>query len=178
MYKEFRLSGSGGQGVILMGIILAEAGAAKGLEVLQSQSYGPEARGGASKCDVILSEETIDFPVVREPDLFISITQDSADKHGHGLKESSVAIFDSGIDIPDHLGTENIFVYPIIETARMKLGKPITANIITLGVISALTDIFSQEELLKAILSRVPKESEGLNKRAFHEGIKLVNRDA
>jgi 2-oxoglutarate ferredoxin oxidoreductase subunit gamma len=58
------------------------------------------------------------------------------------------------------------------------LGKPITANIITLGVISALTDIFSQEELLKAILSRVPKESEGLNKRAFHEGIKLVNRDA
>ncbi len=174
MYKEFRLTGSGGQGVILMGIILAEAAVAKGLQALQSQSYGPEARGGASQCEVIISAQPIDFPKVREPDFLLALTQDGADKYARNLSEECVAIFDAGIDIPENLGTEKVYTYPIIETARLELGKTIVSNIITLGVLCALTDIFTREELLGAILARVPKGSEVLNERAFDAGIKLV----
>lgn len=174
MHKEFRLTGSGGQGIIMMGVILAETGVAKGLGALQSQSYGPEARGGASKCEVILSSESIDFPKVQEPDYLIALTQDGANKYAHGLSPDCVAIFDSEVTPPEDLGTEKVYSFPIIQTARLELGKVIASNIVTLGVMCELMDIFSRDELLKVILQRVPKGSEVLNERAFDAGIQLV----
>jgi 2-oxoglutarate ferredoxin oxidoreductase subunit gamma len=80
------------------------------------------------------------------------------------------------VEVPENLGTKNVFSYPIIETARITLGKSIVSNIVTLGVFCELTDIYTREELLHAILQRVPKGSEVLNERAFDEGIKLVRR--
>ena len=176
MHKEIRLTGSGGQGVILMGIILAEAAVEKGLQAIQSQSYGPEARGGASKCEVILSDQPIDFPKVLEPNILVALTQDGANKYAHGLGEDCLAIFDESVEVPENLGTKNVFSYQIIETARYTMGKSIFSTIVTLGVFCELTDIYTREELLHAILQRVPKGSEVLNERAFDEGIKFVRR--
>ena len=93
---EIRLVGEGGQGVILAGIILAEAAAIyDGLQVVQSQSYGPEARGGASKSEVIISDQEIDFPEVIHADLVIALSQEACDKYGQSLKDDGLLIVDT-----------------------------------------------------------------------------------
>ena len=97
---EIRLSGSGGQGLILAGIILAEAAIIDGKNAVQTQSYGPEARGGASKAEVIISTEKIDFPKVRECDIFLSLTQKSFDQYSKGLKKDGIMISSTGCALP------------------------------------------------------------------------------
>ncbi|HOP80709.1 MAG TPA: 2-oxoacid:acceptor oxidoreductase family protein, partial [Armatimonadota bacterium] len=93
---EIRLSGSGGQGLILAGIILAEAAAIyEGKEAVQTQSYGPESRGGASKSEVVISGSEIDYPKVTSPDLLLAMTQESCTKYLGDLKEGGIAILDS-----------------------------------------------------------------------------------
>lgn len=93
-YTEIRLSGSGGQGIILMGIILAEAAIMNGVNAIQSQSYGPEARGGASKAEVIINDGEIDFPKVRKPDILLALTQEAFDKYIVDIKEGGIVILD------------------------------------------------------------------------------------
>ena len=102
MRQEFRLSGTGGQGLILAGIILAEAALLDGKLAIQSQSYGPEARGGASKSEVIISDEAIHFPKVTKPGVLLAMShvllamsQDACDKYSHDLDKDSVLITDS-----------------------------------------------------------------------------------
>jgi len=99
MKKEIRLSGSGGQGLILAGIILAEGAILSKLNAVQSQSYGPEARGGASKSEVILCDEEINFPKVRQPDMLLSLTQKSYNEYSKDLKEDGILIVDSSIKL-------------------------------------------------------------------------------
>lgn len=171
---EIRLSGSGGQGLITAGIILAEAALHDGLNVIQSQSYGPEARGGASKSEVIISNNEIDYPKVTNCDLLLSLTQLSCDKYLKGLKSGGILIIDDSITYPVR---EDITIYkvPILETAAAKLNKPMVANIIALGVIYSVTKIVTQESLEKAVLSRVPKGTETLNKTALNEGFLLIS---
>ncbi len=170
---ELRLSGSGGQGLITGGIILAEAAILDGKNALQSQSYGPEARGGASKAEVIISGEEISFPKVEHCDLLLSLTQLSCDKYIDTLKNGGILIIDESVDAPQR---ENIKVYrlPILSTATDKLGKSMVANIIALGVINKITDIVTKDSLEKAVLSRVPKGTFDLNKTALAEGYNLV----
>lgn len=171
---EFRLSGSGGQGLITGGIILAEAALLDGLNVIQSQSYGPEARGGASKAEVIISDEEIDYPKVTKCDVLLSLTQLSCDKYLSALKTGGILVIDSSVEPPLR---DDIKVYrvPIMETAVTKLNKIMVANIIALGVIYQITKIVSKESLERAILQRVPKGTEDLNKAALNEGLLLVS---
>ncbi|MGM0395569.1 MAG: 2-oxoacid:acceptor oxidoreductase family protein [Bacillota bacterium] len=170
---ELRFSGAGGQGLITGGIILAEAAILDGKNALQSQSYGPEARGGASKAEVIISEDEISFPKVEHCDLLLSLTQLSCDKYLDKLKSGGILVIDDSVEVPER---EDIEVYkiPILSTATTKLGKPMVANIVALGAIYSITDIVSQESLEKAVLSRVPKGTEELNKAALQEGYRLV----
>ena len=95
MKQELRLSGTGGQGLILAGIILAEAALLDGKLAIQSQSYGPEARGGSSKSEVMISEEAIHFPKVTEPNLLLAMSQEAANKYSTDLSPESILVTDS-----------------------------------------------------------------------------------
>lgn len=170
---EIRLSGTGGQGLILAGIILAESAVLDDKNAVQSQSYGPEARGGASKSEVIISDDEIYYPKVTSPDIFLALSQEAFDKYIDGLKKSCIVIADSGIEIKNDR-KEKIYSLPIISTAEDKLGKPMVANIIALGTIVGLTKIVSKDSLEKAVLSRVPRGTEQLNRSAILEGFNLV----
>lgn len=172
---EVRLSGTGGQGIILAGIILAEAAIGDGKNAIQSQSYGPEARGGASKCEVLISDGEIFYPKVTNPDIYLALSQEACDKYGAGVKENGTVIIDSSITYNpgDKKGIKVISV-PILSTAEEKLGKSMVANIVALGAIVGSTGIVSKEALKKAVLSRVPKGTEELNKKALEEGYSLI----
>ena len=169
MKQELRLSGTGGQGLITAGIILAEAALLDGKLAIQSQSYGPEARGGASKAEVIISDEAIHFPKVTDPNLLLAMSQEAATKYSHDLTAGSVMITDSLFvsDVPD-------YELPITHSAKEVLGKALFANIIALGALVKLTGIVSEESLVKAVLNRVPKGTEEKNKQALQVGMRIA----
>lgn len=170
---EIRLSGSGGQGLILGGIILAEAAIMDDKNAIQSQSYGPEARGGASKAEVIISDEEINYPKVGYCDLLLCLTKTSCDKYIDTLKEGGILLIDDEIPVPDRKDIK-IHSVPITKTAIEKLNKPMVANIVALGAIVELTNVVSKESLEKAVLSRVPMGTEDLNSTALKEGFSLI----
>lgn len=172
MKTEIRLSGSGGQGLILAGVILAEGAILSNLNAVQSQSYGPEARGGASKSEVIISDNDINFPKVIHSDVLISLTQKSFDEYSKHIKENSIVVVDSAIDV--HGIDAKVYTAPILKTAHDVLKKPMTANIITLGVVSSIIKDVDKDKLKEAIIKRVPKGTEELNANAFEEGRKLI----
>lgn len=170
---EVRLSGSGGQGLILAGIILAEAAIIDGHNVVQTQSYGPAARGGASKAEVIISSGDIDYPQVEQPDVFLGLNQESVLKYMTDCRDNSLAIVDSGL--VKHLIPTRAKVYalPITETARKEVGRELVANVVALGSITALSGMVSRESVTKALLRRVPKGTEDMNRRALDLGFQL-----
>ena len=171
---EIRLSGSGGQGLILGGIILAEAAILDGNNAIQSQSYGPEARGGASKAEVIISNEEIDFPKVEKADVLLAITEIAYKKYINSLKDGGILIADSSINVDTENKPYKVLHVPIIATANDKLGKVMVANIVALGVIQELTEVVTKESLEAAVLNRVPKGTEDLNRTALSEGYMLA----
>jgi 2-oxoglutarate ferredoxin oxidoreductase subunit gamma len=171
---EMRFSGSGGQGLILAGIIMAEAAAVfEGKEAVQSQSYGPEARGGASMSEVIISDTPIDYPGTQSLDALLSLTQESADKFHGDLKPGGILLVDSEYvkKIPE--GNYRVIKAPFINTAAEKVGKVLVANIVALGAMAQVTQAVSKEALEKAVLDRVPKGTEDLNRRALQAGFDL-----
>lgn len=168
---EIRFSGSGGQGMILAGIIMAEAASIYGdKNAAQSQSYGPESRGGASKSEVIISDQTIDYPKATAIDCMLALTQEACSKYYKDIKDDGILLVDSELvtDVPE--GKFRTISYPIIPTARDEMGKIIVANIISLGMITELTGIVPTEAMEKAVLSRVPPAFVDLNKKALNLG--------
>ena len=171
MQRELRLSGSGGQGLILAGVILAEAAVLDGKRAIQSQSYGPEARGGASKAEVIISDEEIDFIKVQKCEMLLCLTQDAYNKYGKDY--TKVLIVDENLSIK-YPEPEKVLKLPILDTASGKLGKPMVANIVALGAVNGLLKLVSKESLLEAVLDRVPRGTEDLNKNALESGYGLI----
>ncbi len=168
---ELRFSGSGGQGMILAGIIMAEAAAIYGdKNAAQSQSYGPESRGGASKAEVIISSQPIDYPKATSIDCMLAMTQEACTKYHHDIKQGGILLVDSEEVKNVPKGNFRLYSFPIIGTAREELGKTIVANIISLGMITELTGIVPHEAIEKAVLSRVPPAFIELNKRALQIG--------
>lgn len=175
MRREIRLSGSGGQGLILAGIILAEGAILSDLNSVQTQSYGPEARGGASKSEVIISDKDINFPKVREADILLCLTQKSFDEYSNTIKDNGIIVIDSSVNESDiEYKTVKLLKLPIIETAKVELEKEMVANIVALGVMNEIIDSVDSDMLKKAIFARVPKGTEELNKKAFELGRLLV----
>jgi len=176
---EIRFSGSGGQGLILAGVIFAEAAAIyDNQNAVQSQSYGPEARGGASKSEVIISDEVIDFPKATSIDLMLALTQEACVKYYKDIKADGTLLVDEDFvrEIPK--GTFKVISLPIIRTASEEIGKAFAANIVAIGTIAAITGRVSREAVEKAVLSRVPKGTEDLNRKALLAGYDLVKRRA
>jgi 2-oxoglutarate ferredoxin oxidoreductase subunit gamma len=172
---EIRLSGSGGQGLILMGIILAEAiGIYDGKYVAQTQSYGPEARGGSSKSEVIVSDEEIDYPKAIRLDLLLAMNQRSCDEFYPDLKAEGLLIVDS--TFVTQFPTPKAFQIPFTRLAREKFGREVVANIIALGALSQLTPIVSAKAVESAVMARVPKGTEKLNRDALKAGMNAAKR--
>jgi 2-oxoglutarate ferredoxin oxidoreductase subunit gamma len=175
LHYEIRLSGAGGQGLILIGKIIAEAAAIyDGKNATQSQSYGPEARGGASRSEVIISDGDIDYPKAIDIDLLLAMTQESADKYSGDVKKGGIILADSGFvrNLPE--GDFKAYSYPITQLAEEKIGKKLVANIVALGAIERLTKIISEKALINAIRARVPKGTEDMNIKAFNLGQQLI----
>ena len=122
---ELRLAGSGGQGVILATVILAEAAILAGKYTAQSQAYGPEARGGSCKAEVLISEEPIGFTKVQKPTFLMVLTQKALDDYGHDLPENCVVLADESLKIPQELNLPHLTQLPILRTAQEKVGKAI-----------------------------------------------------
>jgi len=168
---ELRFSGSGGQGMILAGIIMAEAACIYGEKnAVQSQSYGPESRGGASKAEVIISGQPIDYPKATSIDCMLAMTQEACSKYHHDIKPGGILLIDSDEVKEAPKGDFRVLSFPIIETARKELGKTIVANIISLGMITEITGIVTHEAIEKAVLARVPQAFLDLNKKAIQIG--------
>ena len=172
---EIRFSGAGGQGLITAGIILAEAATIiEGKHAVQSQSYGPEARGGASKSEVIISDDPIDYPKATIVDACLAMTQEAADKYANGIKDGGVLLLDDDFVPNTPEGNYKVIRIPITRTAKEEIGREIVANVVALGAMIALTDVVSREAGEKAVLAKVPEAFKELNQKAYSLGFDKV----
>jgi 2-oxoglutarate ferredoxin oxidoreductase subunit gamma len=166
---EIRLAGSGGQGLILAGIILAEAaGIYDGKFVCQTQSYGPEARGGASKAEVVISEAEIDYPKAMRPDVLLAMNQKSMDAFIADLKPGGLLLVDA--DLVKEAPPGRSVALAFTQIAR-DLGRTMAANIVALGALAQLTRAVSLPSLAAAVRARVPRGTEDLNLKAMEAGV-------
>lgn len=172
MRTEFRLSGSGGQGLLLAGIVLAEAAIIEGKNAVQTQSYGPEARGGSSKAEVVISEDDIDYPKATDPDFLLALTAESYKTYGK-LMGKGLIIVDSSVALIPEITARTVQV-PILKTAAEVIGKAVTANIVALGVLGGISGIVKAETLESAVRNRVPKGTEELNVKAVLKGVEIA----
>jgi 2-oxoglutarate ferredoxin oxidoreductase subunit gamma len=173
MRHEIRFSGFGGQGIILSAVILGRAAVMyDNKHAVQTQVYGPEARGGASMSAVIINDDPILYPKVTTPDIYVIMSQEGFEKYGAGAHKNAVMVLDSSLvhSRPDC----TYYEIPATREAKETLGRDIVANIVMLGALVAATGIVSAPALEKAILDSVPKGTEALNVKAMKRGIELV----
>ncbi len=175
MQMQLRLAGTGGQGQILAGIILAEAAVAHDAKfATQSQSYGPESRGGASRTEVVISDEPVDYPKVVRPDLLLCMSQEAYDKYAADTAEEGIIIVDSSLVKTGTNPDPKVVSRPISKVARDELGRVIVANVIAVGVIVELANVVSVEAARAAIADRVPPGTQKVNLEAFERGRRLA----
>jgi 2-oxoglutarate ferredoxin oxidoreductase subunit gamma len=172
MRVEFRLSGSGGQGLLLAGITLAEAAIHAGKNAVQTQSYGPEARGGSSKAEVVISDEEIDYPKATDPDFLLALTNDAYKTYGPMMKKGLI-ITDTSVTLDPAIKARTVAL-PILSSAAEKVGKKVVANMVALGVLGGLSGVAPKETLKKAVIARVPKGTDELNVKALEVGLELA----
>jgi len=157
----------------LMGVILATAATLDHRRVVQTESYGPEARGGYSRSDVIISNDAVDYPEVEDADLLVAISQSAATQYISSLRPDGIFIYDSDkvVDPPVFRGTT--FAVPFTRMAVEETGRQQTANILTLGAVVAITGVVSVDSLRKAVVGKVPPGTEELNSRALARGLAI-----
>jgi 2-oxoglutarate ferredoxin oxidoreductase subunit gamma len=171
---EIRLSGSGGQGLILAAVILAEAAVSLGKEVVQSQSYGPEARGGASQAAVIISDDEIDYPEVESADLTLCLSQPAFDKFAPQTRPGGLVLYDSGLVSPESMSGVRLLGLPFTQTAQSQAGTPMAANVVSLGAIVALVPAVARQALADSVSKRLPAKLVQANLKALAAGAALA----
>jgi 2-oxoglutarate ferredoxin oxidoreductase subunit beta len=167
---EVRLSGSGGQGLVLAGVILAEAGIRQGRTCVQSQSYGPEARGGASRSEVVFSDGSIAFPEVLKPDVLLAMTQQACDKYLPGVKDDAVVLIDSTFVKEIPATNARVYQFPITEYAKNELGISLVANMMAISMLSEMTGLVEMDALEKTVETRVSEKVKNANLMAVKKG--------
>ncbi len=171
MRTEIRFAGFGGQGVIKSGIITAAAACVHSAKnAVQTQSYGPESRGGACKSEVVISDEKIDFPKVVEPDILVLMSQHAYNEYAESVKPGGTVILDPDM-IPHekNLKDAKIFRVPATKIAE-ELGRKIVANIVMLGAFTAITRLLDQDAIKESVKANIPKGTKELNLEAFKKG--------
>ncbi len=170
MNKNIRICGFGGQGVILAGFILGKAACVfSDFNAVQSQSYGPEARGGAARSEVIVSDEKIGYPRPTSIDIMVAMAQEAFNTYRDDLEDDVVIIIDPDL-VPNHdIGTP---LYKIrAQKIAQDLGNKIVTNIAMVGAIAGIFDIIPAEAVKKAVIDSVPKRFTQLNINAFENGL-------
>ena len=176
MRTEIRFSGFGGQGIILAAVILGRAAVMYDKKfAVQTQVYGPEARGGASMSAVIIDDEPVLYPKVTSPGIFVIMSQEGFEKYGVQAPDRAVMLVDSSL--VHSRPTCRCIEVPATREARETLGRDIVANIVMLGALVAATGVVSREAIEKAILDSVPKGTESLNLRAMKKGFELTEQE-
>lgn len=172
---EIRFSGSGGQGIITAALLLAEAaGVYEGKNVCQTQSYGPEVRGGVSKAEVVISDKVIDYPRVMKPALLLAMDQASCDTYFLDLRPDGLLVVDS--TLVHQTPTSRVVAIPFTRIARKKMGKEVVANMVALGAVGHLSQVVSQKSLEAALAARFPNALKEINIQALRAGIKAAQK--
>lgn len=171
---QVRFSGAGGQGLITAGVILAEAAMLDGLNVVQTQTYGPEARLGSSRAEVIISRGIIAYPEVTTPDVLLCMSAEAARKYAAKVGPETIVILDSTHIGSDPGGAGHVYRLPITDSA-VKAGSKVVANTLALSVLNVLVPVVSRGSLAAAIAARVPARFRELNQRAFDAGVALAS---
>ena len=175
MRVEVRFAGFGGQGIIKSGIIVAAAASIhSGKNAVQTQSYGPESRGGACKSEVVISDEEVDFPKVTEPDILVVMSQHAYNEFTENMKPGATLILDPDM-IPreKEMSGARVFRIPATKIAE-ELGRKIVANIVMLGAFAALTNLLDKEAVEASVKANIPKGTEQLNLTAFEKGFEYA----
>lgn len=167
-------SGSGGQGVITAAIILAEAAVVyENLNAVQSQSYGAAARGGATRSDVIISSDTIDFPKVLQPNGLVCLTQTAYSKFHRIIRPGGLLVTDPHwVETSRKVDARQVEL-PLYDTVMEKIGKPIVLNICMLGAVIALTELVKPESIMTTLKDRIPGSFLEMNRSALELGMEL-----
>jgi len=167
---QIRLSGSGGQGLVLGGIMLAEAAIMVGKRAVNSQAYGPEARGGAARAEVIIDDQAINHIQVTRPDILVCLTQESADRFAAGLVPDGLLVLDTTlVEKPPSVAGRRVLA-PLTEIAMNQLGNALVANTIALGIVARISGLLTQESLNETIRRRVPAKVLDMNLQALMTG--------
>jgi 2-oxoglutarate ferredoxin oxidoreductase subunit gamma len=176
---EIRLSGAGGQGIVLAGQILGQAASLyeKGKSATLTQSYGPEARGGSCAAEVVISNESVGYPYVISPQLLVIMSQEAYNKYTRGLSRETLIVIDTDLVKPDTSRNEHILSIPATRLAR-EMGRVVVANIIMLGFVAAVSDVVSAEALKKSIIATVPEGTGEFNIKAFTTGYEYGQKNA
>jgi 2-oxoglutarate ferredoxin oxidoreductase subunit gamma len=171
---EIRIAGLGGQGIILAGQILGKAATYDGKNVVQTQSYGAEARGSMTKSEVKISNEKIGYPAVTECDILIVMNQKALDKYLKDLKTGGTLIIDSTAVEPSELGKARMFRIPATESSEKIFGARVYANMLMLGALTKAAKIVSDDSMEKAIRDTTEKKTANMNIQAYRKGKELV----
>jgi 2-oxoglutarate ferredoxin oxidoreductase subunit gamma len=175
---EVRVSGEGGQGLVLAGRVLAEAAAIyAGLNATQSQSYGPEARGGMSRSEVILSDGDIDYPKAVHVDLLLALTQVAFDAYVKDLRPEGVAVLESRVQPPPD-APYRVVQAPILKLAEERVGRLLFANMVSIGMMAPFIPMLPEDALRASIAARVPKGTVEKNLLAFSVGLEAAAQAA
>jgi len=172
MKKEIRIVGFGGQGIILAGVILGEAATRAGHKAVQTQSYGPESRGGAARSEVVISSDPIDYPRVNDADVVVALSQEGYEKFGKGLGDGVEVVVNS-----DLVKAEGVRSLPFTKIAE-EVGYKIVSNIVMLGYVGALLDVVPYDLLEETVVANIPKGTEDLNTKALAAGRALYESHA
>ena len=169
--KHILISGFGGQGVIMAGDILGTAATLyDGKFATMTQAYGPEARGGACSVQVIISEEEVLFPYIKEPHVLICLSQEGYSKNIDSLRDGGMLLLDADLVRTKNISSD-VTAYNIPATRfAEELGNKMMANIVMLGFLAAIYDLVSAKALRKAMLTSVPAPTREMNARAFERG--------
>lgn len=168
--EEIVLGGFGGQGIILAGYIMGKAASLFDKKsATQTQDYGPEARGGACRAQVIICDDKISYPYVDRPTVLAVMSQEAYTTYSAGMTPDTLLLIDEELVKPTKSKNTKLFAIPATRIAQ-ELGRVAVANIVMLGFITAIAKVVSVEAMKKAVLDSVPKGTEELNMKAFDRG--------
>jgi len=167
---EIRLCGYGGQGIILAGYIIGQAASVfEEKNAVFIQDYGPEARGGACRADVVVCDEPVLYPYIEAPSILVAMSQEAYNKYFPSKREDTLVIIDQDLVTPEETSGNRLLAMPARQIAE-ELGRVAVANVVMLGFLTAATDIISIDAMKKSVLASVPKGTEELNMNAFEQG--------
>jgi 2-oxoglutarate ferredoxin oxidoreductase subunit gamma len=173
---EIRITGFGGQGVVLAGHIIGCACAIHaGRHATMIQSFGPEARGSACSATLVVSESEVLYPYLRRPDIFVVMSGEGYEKYGQELKKDGILVFEQDLVHPTTVEGQRAFGVPSTRLAE-SLGKTIVQNIVMVGFFTGVTQLVPDEAMRAAVRGSVPAGTEDLNLEAFDKGLEYARK--